>query len=171
MKSFLVIGAVAVGLFVPLSLVAQDQRPEGDRDRNQGYGDSQNRWQGRLSAEDQARFNSYYSRWLSYRQNNDRDQIGSMEGRMRDDVTQQHSRRSAIRTDRLERKPATRRIAGPTGTVMITSAAEMTVGRNGKTACPAGTRLASTVTTHGGWMRGAPAIGTRLAAWKSGCGA
>jgi hypothetical protein len=84
MKNFLVIGAVAVGLFVPLSLVAQDQRPDGDRDRNQGYGDSQNRWQGRLQAEDQARFDSYYSRWLSYRQNNDRDQQNSMEGRMRD---------------------------------------------------------------------------------------
>jgi hypothetical protein len=84
MRNFLIVCAVAVGLFVPLSLVAQDQRPDGDRGRNQGYGDSQNRWQGRLPAEDQARFDSYYSRWLSYRQNNDQDQMRSMEGRMRD---------------------------------------------------------------------------------------
>lgn len=82
MKNFLVVGAVAVGLFVPLSLVAQDQRR--DDNRGQNYGDSQNRWQGRLPADDQARFDSYYSRWLGYQQNNDRDNQNSMEGRMRD---------------------------------------------------------------------------------------
>jgi hypothetical protein len=38
----------------------------------------------RLSPEDQSRFDSYYSRWQDYRQRNDRDQIASMEGRMRD---------------------------------------------------------------------------------------
>jgi hypothetical protein len=82
MKNCFVVCAVAAGLFVPLSLVAQDQRQDGDRGRN--YGDSQNRWQGRLSAEDQARFDSYYSRWVNSGQNNDRDQQNSMEGRMRD---------------------------------------------------------------------------------------
>jgi hypothetical protein len=40
------------------------------------------RWH--LSPEDQARFDSYYSRWQEYRQRNDRDQIESMEKRMRD---------------------------------------------------------------------------------------
>lgn len=40
--------------------------------------------QWRLSSEDQARFDSYYSRWQQYQQQNDRDQIRSMEGRMQD---------------------------------------------------------------------------------------
>lgn len=38
------------------------------------------RWH--LSPHDQARFDSYYSRWREYRERNDRDQIRSMEGRM-----------------------------------------------------------------------------------------
>lgn len=83
MRNFLGVCAIAVGLFLPLSLLAQNDRPN-DRDRNQGYGDSQNRWQGRLSAEDQGRFNSYYSRWLEYGQSNDRHNQNSMEDRMRD---------------------------------------------------------------------------------------
>jgi hypothetical protein len=40
--------------------------------------------QWRLSSDDQSRFDSYYSRWMDYRQRNDRDQMSSMEGRMRD---------------------------------------------------------------------------------------
>jgi len=40
--------------------------------------------QGRLSSDDQSRFDSYYSRWMDYRQRNDRDQMSSMEKRMRD---------------------------------------------------------------------------------------
>jgi hypothetical protein len=40
--------------------------------------------QSRLSAEDQQRFDSYYSRWLEYRRTNNRDEIESMEKRMRD---------------------------------------------------------------------------------------
>jgi hypothetical protein len=83
MKRFFGVGVVTVGLLLPLSLVAQNQRPD-DRDRNQRYGDSQNRGQGRLSAEDQGRFDSYYTRWLDYRQGNDRDNQNSMEGRMRE---------------------------------------------------------------------------------------
>jgi hypothetical protein len=84
MKKFLGVCAVAVGLFLPLSLLAQNQRPDDDRGGNQGYGDSQNRWQGRLSAEDQGRFDSYYTRWQDYGQRNDRDNQSSMEGRMRE---------------------------------------------------------------------------------------
>ncbi len=38
--------------------------------------------QWRLSSNDQARFDSYFSRWQDYRQANDRDQIVSMERRM-----------------------------------------------------------------------------------------
>jgi hypothetical protein len=40
--------------------------------------------QWRLSPDDQSRFDSYYTRWQEYRQNNDRDQSISMEGRMLD---------------------------------------------------------------------------------------
>jgi len=40
--------------------------------------------QRRLSPDDQSRFDSYYSRWMDYRQRNDRDQMSSMEQRMRD---------------------------------------------------------------------------------------
>ena len=42
------------------------------------------RWRGRLSAEDQSRFDSYYSRWVEYRRRNDRDEMRSMEKRMQD---------------------------------------------------------------------------------------
>lgn len=44
----------------------------------------QNPWRGRLTAADQERFDSYFSRWQEYRQRNDRDQIRSMERRMQD---------------------------------------------------------------------------------------
>jgi len=37
-----------------------------------------------LSPDDQARFDSYYSRWQQYQQENNGDQIRSMEGRMQD---------------------------------------------------------------------------------------
>jgi len=43
--------------------------------------DQWERWH--LSQSDQARFDSYYSRWREYRERNDRDQIESMENRMR----------------------------------------------------------------------------------------
>jgi hypothetical protein len=42
------------------------------------------RWSRQLSPEDQGRFDSYYSRWLEYRQRRDWDQARSMEGRMND---------------------------------------------------------------------------------------
>jgi hypothetical protein len=38
----------------------------------------------RLSTSDQSRFDSYYSRWQSYRQTNNQSQVRSMEGRMQD---------------------------------------------------------------------------------------
>lgn len=41
-------------------------------------------WQGRLNDDDQRRFDSYYSRWLGYRQQNNREEIASMEKRMFD---------------------------------------------------------------------------------------
>jgi hypothetical protein len=42
------------------------------------------RWSRQLSPDDQGRFDSYYSRWLEYRQRRDWDQVRSMEGRMED---------------------------------------------------------------------------------------
>ena len=42
------------------------------------------RWRGRLSSEDQSRFDSYFSRWQGYRRNNDRGEMQSMERRMQD---------------------------------------------------------------------------------------
>ena len=41
-------------------------------------------YQGKLSARDQARFDSYFSRWQAYRNTNNRDQVVSMEKRMQD---------------------------------------------------------------------------------------
>jgi hypothetical protein len=45
---------------------------------------AQNPWRGKLSSDDQRRFDSYFSRWQDYRQRNDRDEIRSMEKRMQD---------------------------------------------------------------------------------------
>jgi hypothetical protein len=60
----------------PYFWVASNAR---DDDRDEWEHD---RWRGRLSRGDQARFDSYYGRWLGYRRSNDRDQIESMERRM-----------------------------------------------------------------------------------------
>jgi len=84
MKNFLRVFVVAICVLLPLSSVAQNQRSDDDRRPNQGYGIAHDRWQGRLSAEDQGRFDSYYSRWLDYAQTNSRDDRNSMEDRMRD---------------------------------------------------------------------------------------
>jgi hypothetical protein len=48
-----------------------------------GYGRTGN-WQGRLSPDDQRRFDSYYSRWQQYRATNNQGEVASMEGRMRE---------------------------------------------------------------------------------------
>jgi hypothetical protein len=88
MKRILGICAVLIALIVPvLAQYPDDNRRQGDRDdaRNQdsrGYGHGQ--WRGRLSPEEQQRFDSYYSRWLDYRRTNNRDEIQSMENRMRE---------------------------------------------------------------------------------------
>lgn len=41
-------------------------------------------YQGRISGDDQKRFDSYYQRWLEYKRTNNRDEIISMEKRMQD---------------------------------------------------------------------------------------
>src|SRR5207249_996233 len=78
-----------------------DRDRDGDRDRNSGYYGQQGnygyygrqgsygrgKWQGRLSASDQRRFDSYYSRWLQYRATNNRGEILSMQNRMYDVYT------------------------------------------------------------------------------------
>ena len=83
MKKVLGIFVTVVWIFLPLLLPAQNPSDD-DRRHDQGYGTSHGRWEGRLSAEDQGRFDSYYSRWLDYRRTNNRGEIVSMENRMRD---------------------------------------------------------------------------------------
>jgi len=83
MKTFLGVSVVAVCLLLPMSSAAQNQRSDDDRRLNQGNGASHDRWQVRLSTEDQGRFDNYYSRWLNYAQTNDRDNQNNMEERMR----------------------------------------------------------------------------------------
>jgi len=69
----------------------RDRRGDHDGDRDDRYRDNDryrnNGWRGRLSTEDQSRFDSYYSRWLEYRRTNNRDEIVSMEKRMQDVMT------------------------------------------------------------------------------------
>src|SRR2546428_12286197 len=62
MKKLFAVSALLFALFVPVLAQAQRQ----------------------LSPEDQRRFDSYYSRWQEYRRTNNREQIASMEKRMRD---------------------------------------------------------------------------------------
>jgi hypothetical protein len=45
---------------------------------------SRDQWHGRLSAKDQERFDSYFSRWQDYKRTNNREQVASMEKRMQD---------------------------------------------------------------------------------------
>jgi hypothetical protein len=45
---------------------------------------SGNSYEGRLSYDDQRRFDSYYTRWLDYQRTNNRGEVASMERRMRD---------------------------------------------------------------------------------------
>jgi len=65
----------------------RDWHREHERDRvysRNGYGYGGGGWRGRLSAEDQGRFTSYYQRWEQYRATNNVGEMRSMEGRMRD---------------------------------------------------------------------------------------
>src|SRR5205809_904250 len=57
-----------------------DRDDDGDRDRDSG----RNRWRGRLSVGDTSWFDSYYTRSLHSRRDNNREQISSMEKRMWD---------------------------------------------------------------------------------------
>ena len=83
MKNILRIFAVMLGLLLPLSSMAQNQRSDDGQSQDQRYGSSQGR-EGHLSADDQRKFDSYYSRWQDYRRTNNRDEIVSMEKRMLD---------------------------------------------------------------------------------------
>jgi hypothetical protein len=64
----------------------RDRRGDHDGDRDDRYRNN-NGWRGRLSSDDQQRFDSYYSRWQEYRRTNNRDEIVSMEKRMQDVMT------------------------------------------------------------------------------------
>ena len=82
MNNFLSAFVVTLALLLPFSSAAQNQRSDNDRRVDQSYGDH-DRWQSRLSPEDQNRFDSYYSRWQNYKRTNNRQQSASMEERMR----------------------------------------------------------------------------------------
>ena len=84
MKTFLGVLLVAACLLLPMPSAAQNQRSDDDQRLNQGSGASHDRWRGRLSTEDQGRFDTYYSRWLNYTQTNDPANRNGMEERMRD---------------------------------------------------------------------------------------
>lgn len=84
---------------VPYWQVASNgsQRDWRDHDRdhdNDRYGQQGPNWNRghdryrRLSPSDQSKFNSYYSRWQEYRRTNNRDQVISMEKRMRNLMAQ-----------------------------------------------------------------------------------
>jgi len=64
----------------------RDSDRDHDRDayRNQGGYRDHDQGRARLSPEDQHRFDSYYSRWLQYRETNNREQVESMQKRMWD---------------------------------------------------------------------------------------
>ena len=83
MNTSVVVFVVSLALLLPLSSAAQNQRSDNERRVDQSYGDH-DRWQSRLSPEDQNRFDSYYSRWLTARQSGDRSETASAEKRMRD---------------------------------------------------------------------------------------
>jgi len=75
---------------IPYSAVASSAREEdrnevrnNDRDEDQDYGEHDH-WRGRLSREDQGRFDSYYQRWLEYRRDGNRSDMANMERRMYD---------------------------------------------------------------------------------------
>src|SRR5690349_20938488 len=67
----------------PYFSVASNSRDE-DWDR----WDRRERWRGRLSEDDQRRFDSYYARWLDSRRDNNQSELNSMERRMWDVMDQ-----------------------------------------------------------------------------------
>ncbi len=60
-----------------------DNRHASPGERGQ-YFQGNRGWRGRLSPDEQQKFDSYYSRWLEYRRTNNREQVESMERRMHD---------------------------------------------------------------------------------------
>jgi hypothetical protein len=86
MKKLFGVCVVLLALMGPV--LAQDD--EHHRDRDDDRQESRHDWRGRLSAEDQERFDSYYSRWVGYRRDNNHEQIESMEKRMREVMDRNH---------------------------------------------------------------------------------
>ena len=83
MKKFIGVCAVSLALMTPVMAQNDDHRRDRDDDDRQEHHD-RDHWRSRLSAEDQEKFDSYCSRWLEYRRDHNREQIESMEKRMRD---------------------------------------------------------------------------------------
>ena len=78
---------VMQGYDIPTSVPFEVLASNGSYDNDWDHG--WHRWRGKLSADDQRRFDSYFSRWQDYRRASNWDEVRSMEGRMRD-VMQQY---------------------------------------------------------------------------------
>jgi hypothetical protein len=71
---------------------ARDNARNDDYDHDRGYRDhdrdrdrrDRDRWRGRLSSDDQAKFDSYFTRWQNYKRTNNGSEVRSMERRMFD---------------------------------------------------------------------------------------
>jgi len=83
MKKVLGTCAVFLALMAPVLVHAQDDDHRRDDDHRQERRRT-------LPPEDQRNFDSYYSRWLDYRRDNNREQVESMEKRMRHVMSRNH---------------------------------------------------------------------------------
>jgi len=86
MKKVLGVCAVFLALLTPVLMRAQqDDYHRRDRDD-----DHRTDMRHVLPPEDQHHFDSYYSRWLDYRRDNNHEQVESMEKRMRHVMSRNH---------------------------------------------------------------------------------
>ena len=93
MKKMLAVFAIVFAMMLPLLAQQQNKQfvnfnangtaAQGDEDRDRDRDHDRDRWRARLTEKDRERFDSYFSRWMEYREQNDRGQIRSMERRMR----------------------------------------------------------------------------------------
>ena len=85
MKKLFGVCAVFLALLAPVLVRAQDYDHRRDRDD-----DHRQDMRHVLPPEDQRHFDSYYSRWIDYRRDNNRGQVESMEKRMRHVMERNH---------------------------------------------------------------------------------
>ena len=170
MKNFLTGLVIAVCVLLPLSSVAQKQRSDDDRRPNQGYGIPHDRWQWRLSTEDQGRFDRYYSRWLDYVPTNDQNNRNNMEDHMRD-VMSHYNIPSDVPFDQI----ASKMNQGYSAHRRPDQEGDNDRGQSGDRDRQWQSRLSAKDqqrfdTYYSRWMQARrPETGTRPPAWKSAC--